>query len=350
MSASMGAYMASKKAEGMLAPLLEEDEASSDSDDSSMDSDASSKVETVKKGPMEKLKSAAVYVGLGLGLVAAAGAMVISPGIPIFVMGGLTIANIPYTAVKERKMGNLPALRSMNNKLREDANNLEEQVDTLSNEIDALEPEAERAAAVEEELRDIAERQEVNVNKLVELVKENAVILQKMRENLRKRVVQDIIGIVVKSDKDNDQSIDSKEAKMIALKIRLHLQEYGVVFDSDKFVRAIGDDATVPGVIAMIQRIMPASKEAMAAKGEESDSDSEGSDSDSDDDSVFDMFHLEGAGDSTSSAGSLGSPGVPQGEKRVSLRKCDKKRSSTSSSGRRASTRGASEEEEDSRW
>ena len=38
-----------------------------------------------------------------------------------------------------------------------------------------------RAAAVEEELRGIAERQEVNVNKLVELVKENGEILAKMR-------------------------------------------------------------------------------------------------------------------------------------------------------------------------
>jgi len=341
MSAAMGTYMASKKAEGMLAPLLEDDESATDSDDSSMGSDASSKVETVKQTPMQKLKSAAIYAGLGLGVVASAGAILISPTIPIFVMGGLALANIPYTYVKERSMGKLPALRSMNNKLKETANDLEDQVDTLSNEIDALEPEADRAAAIEEELRDIAERQEVNVNKLVELVKENAVILQKMRDNLRKRIVNDITGIVIKSDKDNDKSIDSKEAKMIGLKIRLHLQEYGVVFDSDKFVRAVGDDATVPGVIAMIQKIMPASKEAMESKGEESDSDD-----DSDDDSVFDMFHLDSADDPT--GGSLGSPGLPQGAKRVSLRKCDKRRGSAS---RRASGKGASgEEEEDSRW
>merc|ERR1711933_101358 len=94
-----------------------------------------------------------------------------------------------------------------------------------------------------------------------------------MRDNLRRRIVNDITGIVIKSDKDNDKSIDSKEAKMIGLKIRLHLQEYGVLFDSDKFVRAVGDDATVPGVIAMINRIMPASKEALASKCEEGDSD-----------------------------------------------------------------------------
>ena len=44
-----------------------------------------------------------------------------------------------------------------------------------------LYPRSYRAAAVEEELREIADQQEVNVNKLVELVKENEIILAKMR-------------------------------------------------------------------------------------------------------------------------------------------------------------------------
>jgi len=45
--------VASKKAEGMLAPLLSDEESSIDSDDSN----ASSKMETVKKGPLQKLKT-----------------------------------------------------------------------------------------------------------------------------------------------------------------------------------------------------------------------------------------------------------------------------------------------------
>ena len=52
--------------------------------------------------------------------------------------------SVPYAAFKESKIGKLPSLRSMNNKLREDANKLEDAVDELSEEIDALEPEADR--------------------------------------------------------------------------------------------------------------------------------------------------------------------------------------------------------------
>ena len=69
----------------------------------------------------------------------------------------------------------------MNNKLREDANNLERNVDQLSDAIDILEPEADRAAEVEGNLRKIADKQHVNVDKLVDLVKENEHILVDMR-------------------------------------------------------------------------------------------------------------------------------------------------------------------------
>jgi len=234
-TARLATRMANKKAEGMLAPLLSDEESSIDSDDSN----ASSKMETVKKGPLQKLKTflgeellfycnidkcfyiwvstglhlssnlhggivrllyiilgmpskhshimyiillhTAVYIGVSVGCAASVGAMVLSPAIAIFVMGGICIANAPYALFKERQMDKIPSLRAMNNKLREDANNLEDAVDDLSEEIDLLEPEADRAASVEEELRGIAEKQEVNVNKFVELVKENEVILAKMR-------------------------------------------------------------------------------------------------------------------------------------------------------------------------
>lgn len=311
-AAKYAANNAGKQASGLLEPLIGDD-----ASDDSVDSDASSKLETVKRSPLEILKSAAVFLGLGVGAVASAGAMVLAPQVFVFVMGGLCIANVPYAAFKESRIGKLPSLRSMNNKLREDANKLEDEVDVLSEEIDALEPEADRAAAVEEELREIANQQQVNVDKLVELVKENEIILQKMRDNLRQRIVQDIITIVVKSDTDNDQTIDRQEAKTLALRIRLTLQEYDVQFDSEKFLRAIGDNPSVPGVIAIVQKLLPKEKEATGDGGESSDSEGEESD-----DEMFDMFHM-GAEDNR--RGSVIMTGAEDDFGRTSLMKCDKK-------------------------
>jgi ribosomal protein L18E len=108
-------------------------------------------------------------------------AIVLAPAVMVFVASGICIANAPYAIYKERVLTKIPSLRYMNNKLRETANELAENVDELSSEIDILEPEAERAATVEAQLRDIADQQQVNVDKLVELVKENEIVLVQMR-------------------------------------------------------------------------------------------------------------------------------------------------------------------------
>jgi hypothetical protein len=170
---------------------------------------------------------------------------------------------------------------------------------------------------VEEELRSIADKQQVNVNKLVDLVKENDAILVQMRvswhlivcwlyciakiprsimisrtdcyasiltqTNLRQRIVQDVIKIVVSSDKDNDQSIDRSEAKTLALKIRLQLQEYAVEFDSEKFFKVVEANPTVNGVINIVQKLMP-KEDREGEEDDESTSD--------DEDDIHDMFYI----------------------------------------------------------
>lgn len=249
--------------------------------------------------------------------------MVLSPALMVFISGGICIANCPYAFYKERELTKIPTLRSMNNKLREDANRLEENVDELSSEIDILEPEADRAAKIEGQLREIADQQQVNVDKLVELVKENEIVLAEMRvssvksiervpfhpahhrpannllqlficqNNLRKRIVQDIISIVVKSDKDNDQKIDNQEAKELALKIRLQLQEYDVDFDSQKFIKVIAKDPSVPGVIAIVQKLLPAEEKKKEVKVDSSRNNADymtDSDEDSEDEEESEMY------------------------------------------------------------
>jgi hypothetical protein len=81
-------------------------------------------------------------------------------------------------------------------------------------------------------------------------------LLVLLQDNLRQRIVQDIITIVVKSDRNNDQSIDRFEAKTLALQIRLTLQEYGVEFDCEKFLMAIRHNPSASGVMAIAQKLL----------------------------------------------------------------------------------------------
>mmetsp|Transcript_27489 Transcript_27489/g.46722 ORF Transcript_27489/g.46722 Transcript_27489/m.46722 type:complete len:395 (-) Transcript_27489:367-1551(-) len=280
-----------KSDDTLLTPLLDDssDSGSDDSDDSSTAASYDG-VPEEKPSALQLAKIAVVNFVL-LGGVAASvatmipGALLLSPSILVYVMGGITIANVPYAAFKEVRMAKIPTIRTLNNRLRDEAHRLEGEVDTLSEEIDAIAPEAERASAVEEELREIADRQQFNVDKLIDLVNENEEVLDQMRENLRSKIVQDIIHIVIKSDVNNDQKFCKVESKMLALKIRIQLQEYGVEFDEMKFYKVMNVNPTVPGVIAIVQKLIPGvmrDDESAASSGDDEDEDSDD----------YDMFRL----------------------------------------------------------
>ena len=214
------------------------------------------------------------------------GVLLLSPSIMVYAAGALTIANAPYAAFKEVRITKLPSLRLLNNKLAEEATRLEKEVDALSEEIDAIAPEAERAGAVEEELREIADRQQFNVDRLIDLVNENEEVLNQMRDNLRQKIVQDIVRIVIKSDANNDQTFCKVESKMLALKIRLQLQEYGVEFDEMKFYKVLNVDPSLPRVLKIVQKLIP-----KFGEDDESESDEDDINEDFEDD-MYDMFRL----------------------------------------------------------
>ncbi|EJK59801.1 hypothetical protein THAOC_19933 [Thalassiosira oceanica] len=297
------------------------DEDTAYSTESSAASYASVKVQQTK---FQKIKTAAVYIGLTGGVAASALACIASPVVMVFVMAGVCVANAPYSAFKEHRIVKLPALRSLNNRLREAANNLESEIDVLSDEIDTLEPEVSRVKDIEADLRAIAEEQKFNVDKLVDLVKENERILEQMKDNLRHRIMQDILRIVVMSDTNNDGVYNKVECKMLVLKIRMTLQEvraksltvscvsrhpqhnsynsrkYGVEFDENKAsLLAVRPTLFCVSNLSCRSKVYGASNEksdcvasaAYESNGSSKEDDDSSVDSDSDD--IYDMFHVD---------------------------------------------------------
>ena len=318
----------------------------------------------------------------------------------VFIMAGIAIAHAPYSAYKEHNiiklpckyrckplgsilrvllphlsplhLTTMPALRSLNNKLRDDANQLADEVDALAEEIDLLRPEATRAAEVEEELREIAAEQHVNVDKLVDLVKENEQIISQMKVscddvssprihvafsrptsvssllmlfmqiNLRQRIVQDILKIVMMSDKNNDGRFCKVETKMLVLKISLQLQEYGVEFDEAKFYKVMSADPSVTRTLTIVKRLIPSLDED---DGEDSSTEF---DDDDEDEDAYDMFHM--TGDASLHASGMGSIGGTD-TRRLSLSitqqpSMARRRTSPQTSPRHASSLSSTPEEE----
>ncbi|KAL7548786.1 hypothetical protein ACHAWF_012044 [Thalassiosira exigua] len=343
------------KAEGLLQPLIEEDEESKSSsrsseEESQYSGSGSTITIAVKPTATQMLKTTGVSLGLAVGAAASLGAIAISPVIAVFVMAGICIVNIPYSAYKEYEMIKLPALRSVMNRLREDAKRLEEEIDVLAEEIDFLQPEAARAKEVEEELQQIVVSQHGNVDRFVALVRENFDTIERLKvccivvhkydcsplmisslcavvagkyqakdcagllQFLFNRIhlgpsrflsfrllVQDIMRIVMLSDTDNNGMFSKVETKMLVLKISLALQEYGVEFEEDKFYHVMQHDPSVVGTLDTLKGLVPSM--TSFEDDDSNDSNEEGQD--------LDMFHIGHESIIGKSAGGQLMPTVP---------------------------------------
>lgn len=125
-------------------------------------------------------------------------------------------------------------------------------------------------------------------------------------------MIQDVVEIVVRSDKGTDQIIDRVEAKLLALKIAVKLESYGITFDEDKFLRAVALHPTLAGVAATVRRLLPPDD------GQVMDDDRSVQSIESDKADVYDMFYM--SREDQRRRGSRLAARVPEGG-RVSLAK-----------------------------
>lgn len=113
-----------------------------------------------------------------------------------------------------------------------------------------------RYAGVERQLQHIALSQGTSIDVIIGLVKDNEETLDLMRDNLRQKVIEDIMGILIKHESSTHR-IDKVEAQLLALKITVKLEAYGVSFNEAKFLQAIALNPTLAGVIGTTRKLLP---------------------------------------------------------------------------------------------
>lgn len=193
--------------------------------------------------------------------------------------------HFPTVTYKEMKILFLPSLRKKVEQLQDTAELLQSEADILEEEIEYLLDHESRFGNVEQELQEVARAQgSFNSKELVELVRENEVTMDYMRENLRQKVIQDVIGITIRSEKDSNQGIDRVEAKLLALKITVKLEAYGITFDEDKFLQVVALNPTLWGVAGTVRKLLP--------RDEKQVDDASLVSAATDMDDIYDMFYM----------------------------------------------------------
>lgn len=173
-----------------------------------------------------------------------------------------------------------------------------------------------RFGGLDEEIEELAQTQSTSLEEIVKLVKENEDILNLMRvsdmhhakanlirheyllfsvtkqESLRQRIIQDVVGIVLRA---GSQKFDRVEAKILALKIKVSLEVYGILFDEDKFVQAIALNPSLSGALTVVKKLLPIEYQEPNDSNDErmrSCSSSRFDDESLDEDDIYDMFYM----------------------------------------------------------
>lgn len=124
--------------------------------------------------------------------------------------------------------------------------------DSLTRNISDLKFSVHRLKEVEEKLSKVAYSS--NVDRLVEIVKETKQVNREIKENIKAKVVQDILSSVLRTDRNADLSIgNAGELKQLMTRLK---NMPGFQFHEDRFLQILGAPTEKPIRIGKIMELI----------------------------------------------------------------------------------------------
>eukprot|EP00560_Eucampia_antarctica_P009073 CAMPEP_0197827834 /NCGR_PEP_ID=MMETSP1437-20131217/4533_1 /TAXON_ID=49252 ORGANISM="Eucampia antarctica, Strain CCMP1452" /NCGR_SAMPLE_ID=MMETSP1437 /ASSEMBLY_ACC=CAM_ASM_001096 /LENGTH=217 /DNA_ID=CAMNT_0043428837 /DNA_START=21 /DNA_END=671 /DNA_ORIENTATION=+ len=154
----------------------------------------------------EPVPQKTLFKGICVGILSFAGSatamlsMILYPSPMVAIAGSVSTVVAGTVAYKEYKLMSQPTLRGEVNKMRGIVNSLKGGVDELSEQIDELNDVNDRLKPIETAMSAIALKQGSNVRDMVDLVKQNGIQLEKLKNILLEISIEEIIKIFLQSD------------------------------------------------------------------------------------------------------------------------------------------------------
>lgn len=184
-------------------------------------------------------------------------AMALNPLGPVIIAGSLSSAIGPYAYYQQTQLKDIRAMEETHLAFKEEVDRLHKEnarlnavVGELSNTIGKLED-------VEQALDVITQMQGQSVEAFAEQVKDNQNILDQMQMTLKANVLQNLLQVVIRSDKDGNMQIEEDEIddlsarmnKINGVTVRRTLFKERILSDSD-------GSGCLEGVMNIIKNLM----------------------------------------------------------------------------------------------
>lgn len=112
------------------------------------------------------------------------------------------------------------------------------------------------------------------------------------QQNLRHLLLQDVVKLVMQSDLDRDNRLCRKEAELLETRLQFSLNIYGIVFDVEKFRRAVALSPSLMGVVTIVRRLLPDENDRVSSFWDIDTDEEEDEEESDEEDGVYDMFYV----------------------------------------------------------
>lgn len=169
-------------------------------------------------------------------------------GVLVTVASAFSMVVALLVLLQQRKLRRLGNLRRQHIELRRRANYFHQERERLHRTQERLDQLMADLHYVPQELHKLSKNQDVSI--LMEIVAEQRIVQDAIRHKIQQKVMQKLLDIVMKADKDNNYALGPKEIELLI--IRLGLVK-GVEFNEARFRQMLAEDASIHSIFAMLR-------------------------------------------------------------------------------------------------
>ena len=153
--------------------------------------------------------------------------------------------------VQRLKVRRLGTLKHQNNEIRRQVHYMRQERERLHRSLDRLDEQVADLQSVPQELHKLTKNR--NVDRLIEIIHEQKILQEKMRGKINQQVMQQIMSLVVRVDRDQNWTLRPTEIE--ALIVRLGLVE-NIEFDEQRFRQMLTHDPSVSSIMQIIRSLL----------------------------------------------------------------------------------------------
>jgi len=202
----------------------------------------------------QKIKEKIVHGAAAITASTSVASMFLYPDPLVLISGSIGAAVAPLASMQENKLIDLQMMKELNEKMEKQVETLHEQNNALEKQIIVVEETVLELEEMQAALEVIKKSEIETVSCMEQQLSQSKEILAKMRKNRKAIVLQNIVGILIASDIDNDSIIDDEEIDSLFLKFK---EVELIKVNEEKFRKIIIDNGrSLNAVMKVIRNLM----------------------------------------------------------------------------------------------